>query len=124
LTSDTVNLAVVELRISVQAVARDSPKPSDNVGGLAAVNPCTWDSMFSKNYSNCSTPPSGGLAYHLGTAAGAGGFVWNQAPGSADLDAAAAHFVAAGIATGCDGGTGTASCISSTDSRLSGISSA
>ena len=121
---DTAKFAAGEPSIAGQAVALDSPNPSDNVGGLPAVNPCTWDSMFPENYSNCSTPPAGGLAYHLGTAAGAGGFVWNQAPGSADLDAAAAHFVAAGLATGCDGGTGTVSCISSTDSRLSGISSA
>src|SRR6266704_3954799 len=120
---DTAKFAANEASIAGQAIALDDPVPSDNVGGLPAVNPCNWDSMFPENYSNCSTPPAGGLSYHLGTAAGAGGFVWNQAPGSADLDAAAAHFVAAGIATGCDGGTSTASCIS-TDSRLSGISSA
>src|SRR5438094_4326297 len=40
------------------------------------------------------------------------------------MSAAAAHFVAAGIATGCDGGSRASSCATSTDSRLSGISSA
>jgi len=121
---DAAKFAADEPSLAGQAVALDSPNPSDNVGGLPPVNPCGWDSLFPETYPNCSNPPAGGLAYHLGTAAGASGFVWNQAPGSADLNAAAAHFVAAFIATGCDGGTGTASCISSTDSRLSGISSA
>jgi len=121
---DTAKFAADDPSLSGQAIALDSPNPSDNVGGLAPVNPCNWDSLFPETFSNCSNPPAGGLAYHLGTAAGAGGFVWNQAPGSADMNAAAAHFVAAGVATGCDGGTGTASCISSTDSKLSGISSA
>src|SRR5438445_1116027 len=121
---DTAKFASAEPALSGQAVALDSPNPSDNVGGLPPVNPCNWDPMFPETFSNCSNPPAGGLAYHLGTAAGANGITWLHAPGSADMNAAAAHFVAAGIATGCDGGTGAASCISSNDSRLSGISSA
>src|SRR6266581_6693933 len=111
---DTAKFASAEPALAGQAVALDSPNPSDNVGGLLPVNPCNWDSAFPETFSNCSNPPAGGLAYHLGTAAGAGGFVWNQAPGSADLNAAAQHFVTAGIATG----------FNPTTSVLTGISSA
>jgi len=113
-TLDTAKFAADEPSLAGQAVALDSPNPSDNVGGLAPVNPCNWDSLFPETFSNCSNPPAGGLAYHLGTAAGAGGFVWNQAPGSADMNAAAQHFVTAGIATG----------FNPTTSVLTGISSA
>jgi len=111
---DTAKFASAEPSLAGQAVALDSPNPSDNVGGLLPVNPCNWDSAFPETFSNCSNPPAGGLAYHLGTAAGAGGFVWNQAPGSADMNAAAQHFVTAGIATG----------FNPTTSVLTGISSA
>src|SRR6266699_1572730 len=111
---NTAKFASAEPALAGQAVALDSPNPSDNVGGLLPVNPCNWDSAFPETFSNCSNPPAGGLAYHLGTAAGAGGFVWNQAPGSADLNAAAQHFVTAGIATG----------FNPTTSVLTGISSA
>src|SRR5438309_172704 len=111
---DTAKFASAEPSLAGQAVALDSPNPSDNIGGLQPVNPCNWDSAFPETFSNCSNPPAGGLAYHLGTAAGAGGFVWNQAPGSADMNAAAQHFVTAGIATG----------FNPTTSVLTGISSA
>ncbi len=109
--------------IQGQATAIDNPVPPNN-GGLPAPNPCAWDASFPESGSNCIVGAPGGTSYHLTAGAGANGISWLQAPGSTDLDAAAAHFVAAGIATGCDGGTGTASCIGSTDSRLSGISSA
>ncbi len=118
---DTAKFALDDPNTAGQANAIDDPVPPSSTVLLSA-NPCAWDSMFSES-SDCKVGAPGGTAYHLGTAAGAGGFVWNQAPGSADLDAAAAHFVAAGIATGCDGGTGISSCTSSTDSKLSGISS-
>src|SRR6266849_5883617 len=111
---DTAKFAADEPSLSGQAVALDSPNPSDNVGGLPPINPCNWDPMFPETFSNCSNPPAGGLSYHLGTAAGAGGFGWNQAPGSADMNAAAQHFVTAGIATGFNPST----------SVLTGISSA
>jgi ABC-type transport system substrate-binding protein len=106
-----------------QATAIDNPVPPNN-GGLPASNPCAWDTSFPQSGPNCIVGAPGGTSYHLAAGAGANGTSWLQAPGSSDLDAAAAHFVAAGIATGCDGGNGTASCIASTDSRLSGISSA
>jgi len=47
----------------------------------------------------------GGTAYHLGVATGADGYPWLYAPGSADLNAAAQHFVNAGLATGFDSAT-------------------
>ncbi|HTD20935.1 MAG TPA: hypothetical protein VK667_15535, partial [Ktedonobacteraceae bacterium] len=111
---DTAKFAAGQPSLSGQAVALDSPNPSDNVGGLPPVNPCNWDSLFPETFSNCSNPPAGGLAYHLGTAAGAGGFVWNQAPASADLNAAAQHFVTAGIATSFNPSTSVLTGISST----------
>jgi len=120
---DTAKFAANEPSISGQAVALDTPVPSDNVGGLPTANPCAWDALFPETGTNCIVGAPGGTAYRLGNATGANGISWLQAPGSQDLNAAAAHFVAAGIATGCDGGTGTASCTASTDSRLSGISS-
>jgi len=120
---DTAKFAANEPSIFGQAVALDTPVPSDNVGGLPTANPCAWDALFPETGTNCVVGAPGGTAYRLGNATGANGISWLQAPGSKDLNAAAAHFVAAGIATGCDGGTGTASCTTSTDSRLSGISS-
>jgi hypothetical protein len=121
---DTAKFVANEPSISGQAVALDTPIPSDNVGSLPTANPCAWDASFPQTGSNCVVGAPGGTAYRLANATGADFASWLQAPGSKDLDAAAAHFVAAGIASGCDGGTGTASCVSSTDSRLSGISSA
>src|SRR5207249_2490983 len=91
--------------------------------GLLQPNPCAWDSSNPESGTNCVVGSPGGTTYHLASATGANGFGFLPAPGSPDMNAAAAHFVAAGIATGCDGGTGTASCVSSTDSRLSGFSS-
>lgn len=81
------------------ATALDNPEPPNN-GGLLSPNPCAWDSSFSQTGSNCIVGSSGGTSYHLGTAAGANGFIWLQAPGSPDLNAAAQHFVNAGVASG------------------------
>jgi hypothetical protein len=111
---DTASFANSEPSLSGQAVALDSPNPTDNVGGLPAANPCGWDKAFPETGTNCIVGAPGGTAYHLGSAAGAGGFVWNQAPGSADMNAAAQHFVNAGIATGFNPST----------SQLTGISAA
>ncbi len=96
---DTAKFAADDPWVAGQAAAMDDPVPP-SATGLPNANPCGWDSMFPESGSYCTVDAAGSTAYHLGTAAGAGGFVWNQAPGSADLNAAAAHFVAAGIAAG------------------------
>jgi hypothetical protein len=111
---DTAKFAANEPSLSGQAVALDTPNPSDNVGSLPTANPCAWDTSFPQSGANCIVGAPGGTAYHLGTAAGANGITWLQAPGSADLNAAAQHFVNAGIATGFNSAT----------SVLTGISSA
>jgi len=121
---DTAKYAANEPSCSGQCIALDTPNPPDNVGSLPAANSCLWDSLFPQTGAQCIVGAAGGSAYHLGPSAGANGNPAMQRPGSLDLNAAAAHFVAAGVATGCDGGTGVASCVSSTDSRLSGISAA
>jgi hypothetical protein len=97
----------------------DNPLPTTIPGNLPGANPCGWDSSFSQ--AGCTINSPGGTAYRLGPGKGTHCFGC-QDPGSPDLDAAAAHFVTAGIATGCDGGSGPSSCTSSTDSILSGIS--
>src|SRR6266566_4218741 len=53
---DTAKFASAEPALAGQAVALDSPNPSDNVGGLLPVNPCNWDSAFPETFSNCSNP--------------------------------------------------------------------
>jgi hypothetical protein len=111
---DTAKFAANEPSLSGQAVALDTPNPSDNVGSLPTANPCAWDTAFPQSGANCIVGAPGGTAFHLGTAGGANGISWLQAPGSADLNAAAQHFVNAGIATGFNSGT----------SVLTGISSA
>jgi hypothetical protein len=112
-TIDTAKFVANEPSISGQAVALDTPLPSANVGSLPTANPCAWDTPFPESGTNCIVGAPGGTAYHLGAAAGANGISWLQPPGSADLNAAAQHFVNAGIATG----------FNSTTSVLTGISS-
>src|SRR5260370_6834245 len=68
---DAAKFVADEPSIAGQAVALDSPNPSDNVGGLPPVNPCSWYSMFPETFSNCSNPPAGGLAYPLAPPAAA-----------------------------------------------------
>jgi len=111
---DAAKFAANEPSLAGQAVALDTPVPLNNIGGLPTANPCAWDTMFLQTGSNCIVGAPGGTAYHLGSAAGANGISWLQAPGSADLNAAAQHFVNAGIATG----------FNATTSALTGISSA
>ena len=112
----------------------DNPLPTNSGGGLLSPDSCRYDNRNIPGWHNqtdtsgslCSVGAGngsniGGGSYHVGAAASADGFTWLQAPGSPDLNEAAAHFVLAGIATGCDGGTGAASCLTSTDSKLSGV---
>jgi hypothetical protein len=113
-TIDTAKFAANEPSISGQTVALDAPVPATNVGGLPVANPCGWDASFPQTGTSCTVGAPGGTAYHLGPAAGANGLVWLRAPGSSDLNAAAQHFVNAGIATG----------FNATTSVLTGVSSA
>jgi hypothetical protein len=112
----------------------DNPVPTSSAGGLLSPDSCLYDNQAIAGWHNqtnaagslCSVGAGngsdiGGGAYHVATAASADGFSWLQAPGSPDLNEASAHFVLAGVATGCDGGTGAASCLTSTDSKLSGV---
>ena len=110
---DKSSFVVNEPSLSGLASAIDNPVPLAN-GGLPSPNACAWDPSFLETGNNCVVGSPGGTAYHLGTAAGANGIAWLQAPGSADLNAAAQHMVNAGIATGFNSST----------SVLTGISSA
>src|SRR5216683_3634785 len=92
---DTAKFAANEPSISGQAVALDTPVPSDNVGVLPTANPCAWDTLFPETGRNCIVGAPGGTAYRLGNATGANGISWLQASGSTDLNAACAHFAAA-----------------------------
>jgi hypothetical protein len=102
---DTAKFASTESSIAGQAVALDAPVPTNNIGGLPKANPCAWDTSFLQTGSNCIVGAPGGTAYHLAGATGAGSFPWLQAPGSPDLNAAAKHFVDAGVATGFNSST-------------------
>ena len=81
----------------------DNPVPTSSAGGLLPPNPCAYDASFPQGVtgvSPCIVGSPGGTSYHLGAAGGANGHPWLQAPGSVDLNAAAKHFVNAGIAAG------------------------
>jgi len=110
---DKSSFVTNEATLSGLASAIDNPVSGAN-GGLPSPNPCAWDSSFPETGSNCVVGAPGGTAYRLGPATGANGISWLQAPGSADLNAAAQHLVNAGIATGFNPST----------SILTGISSA
>src|SRR5207249_2528738 len=78
----------------------DNPVPTTSTGDLPSPDPCGYDASFPQLGPNCTVGAPGGTSYHLGAAAGANGYAWLQAPGSADLNSAAQHFVNAGLATG------------------------
>ena len=92
----------------------DNPVPTSSAGGLSSPNPCGYDSSFPQLGSQCIVGAPGGTSYHLAAAAGANGFPWLAAPGSTDLNAAAQHFVNAGVATGFNSATSVLTGISST----------
>jgi hypothetical protein len=83
----------------------DNPVSTTSAGSLLSPNPCGYDASFPQSGSNCVVGAPGGTAYHLNAATGANGFPWVYAPGSNDLNAAAQHFVSAGLATGFNPGT-------------------
>jgi extracellular solute-binding protein (family 5) len=96
-----------EAAIAGHAVAIDNSAPTTSGGGLPLPNPCGYDGSFPQTGPNCVVDTNfvGGLSYHLAAAAGANGYPWLSSPGSADLNAAAQHFVNAGIATGFNSST-------------------
>jgi len=112
---DRANFATNEPSIMGQARAIDSPVPADN-GGLATANPCAWDSNNLQSGSHCVVGAPGGTAFHLANATGANGMLWLQTPGSPDLNAAAQHFVNAGVATAFNPTTSVLTGINSTAS--------
>ena len=119
----------------------DNPIPTNVAVGNLSPASCAYDNTPSSPVTGWFTQPvvagslcsvgagtspavpnEGGGSYHLGSACGTfGGTTWLQCPGSHDLNQAAAHFVLAGVATGCDGNIGAASCLTSLDSKLSGV---
>lgn len=90
----------------------DNPVPTTSDVNILSPNPCSYDTSFPQTGTQCVVGAPGGTAYHISAAAGADGFPWLQIPGSSDLNAAAQHFVNAGLATG----------FNSTTSVLTGIS--
>jgi hypothetical protein len=115
---DKNSFTTTEAAIGGHSAPIDNPVPTTSVGGLKSPNPCAYDASFPETNATtgnqCVIGSAGGTAYHLAPAAGANGIPWLPAPGSADLNAAAQHFVNAGIATG----------FNSLTSVLTGISSA
>jgi hypothetical protein len=89
-----------EPSIASQSVPIDNPLPTNSGGGLLSPNPCGYDASFSQSGTQCVVGAPGGTSYHIANASGANGIPWLQAPGSADLNAAAQHFVVAGVASG------------------------
>src|SRR6266704_3377774 len=103
-----------EPSISSISTPIDNPVPTSSGGSLLTPNPCGYDASFPQSGPNCVVGAPGGTSYHLAASTGADGYSWLYAPGSADLNAAAQHFVNAGLATGFNSAT----------SILTGISSA
>jgi hypothetical protein len=91
----------------------DNPVPTSSLGGLTSPNPCNYDTSFPQTGSQCITGAAGGTSYHLANSTGADGFPWLQTPGSLDLNAAAQHFVNAGLATGFNSSTSVLTGVSS-----------
>jgi ABC-type transport system substrate-binding protein len=104
-----------EAYIAGHATSIDNPVPTTSGGGLLSPTPCGYDASFPESGSQCVVGTNGGVAYHLqSSGTGANGIPWIYPPGSQDLDAAAQHFVNAGLAAG----------FNSTTSVLKGISPA
>jgi hypothetical protein len=78
----------------------DNPVPTTSDVNILSPNPCGYDASFLQAGPQCTVGALGGTAYHLLAATGADGIPWLYAPGSSDLNAAAQHFVNAGLASG------------------------
>jgi len=97
------NVFCTESFVAAKCTPLDNPEPiieSNTANGLLTPNPCLWDSSFPESGRECKVGGSGGTSYHLAAASGASIFPWLPAPGSPDLNAAARHFVNAGVASG------------------------
>ena len=96
---DKAKFASNEPDLSGMGIAIDNPLSPGAM--LPVPNPCNWDTHFVETNSNCSSPPSGGLAYHLGSAAGASiglnSYSWMQANPSPDF-CAGAYDISVGVA--------------------------
>jgi Bacterial extracellular solute-binding proteins, family 5 Middle len=98
---DMVSFAANQPTIAGTASPLDNPVPATSAGGLPTPNPCADDLQFPESGTNCVVGSPGGTAYHLGSSGnGANGIKWLYPPGSPDLNAAAQHFVNAGVASG------------------------
>jgi len=111
---DKTSFTVNQLTCAGVCTAIDNPVPTTTDVSITSPNPCGYDVSFPQSGSNCVVGAPGGTSYHLAASTGADGYSWLYAPGSADLNAAAQHFVNAGLATGFNSAT----------SILTGISSA
>jgi hypothetical protein len=88
----------------------DNPLPTTTAPPLTSPNTCGYDLIQPQSGAGCvvgsSGPPvsatSGGVSYHINAATGADGYSWLYAPGSADLNLACQHLVAAGLGTSCN----------------------
>jgi ABC-type transport system substrate-binding protein len=78
----------------------DNPVPTTSDVNILPPNPCGYDASFPQTGTQCAVGALGGTAYHLLAATGADGIPMLYAPGSSDLNAAAQHFVNAGLASG------------------------
>lgn len=103
-----------------RATPIDNPVPPPSID-LNTPDPCAWDSLFPQTGSACHVNALGGTAYHLATASNCGltptslctslpTFGYTPGMGTPDFCAAADHLIAAGLATGKNGGPGTGTC--------------
>ncbi len=114
-TVDKTSFTTNEAAIGGHAQPIDNPLPTTSGGGLPSPNTCGYDASFPELGTQCKVGANGGVSYHLqASGTGANSIPWIYAPGSQDLNAAAQHFVNAGLATG----------FSTATSVLTGISAA
>ncbi len=114
-TVDKTSFTTNEAAIGGHAQPIDNPLPTTSGGGLPSPNSCGYDASFPESGTQCVVGANGGVSYHLqASGTGANSIPWIYAPGSQDLNAAAQHFVNAGLATG----------FSTATSVLTGISAA
>jgi hypothetical protein len=106
---DKSSFTTHEPSIAGLATPIDSAVPTTSAGGLPEPNPCHYDLITDQDPTNtnpaCIVGDPSALAFHINAATGANGVPWLYAPGSTDLNLAAQHFVAAGVAAGFNAAT-------------------